>query len=133
MRLTVEPDLCQDVDAISLLHALFMARTACISKKKTCTGVFDGLYAFNNGFRIEGGGAAPVRLLASSLPDNSLRLSTFVQSLRQDADYVYADTVDTEQQSSVVRAKYAIVTGTPAATGRIRYQPPLPFLRQGLV
>ena len=47
MCLTVEPDLSQSVDAVSLLHAVFLAKTG--------GGVGPGLYAFNQGYRIVGG------------------------------------------------------------------------------
>merc|ERR1711972_968789 len=90
MKLTVEPDTNCDLDDMSLLHALYLSKTACIARQKGCTGIFDGLYAFNNGARIKGGGTAPVERMAKELPRGSLHLNCPVRTLKQNTSGVLA-------------------------------------------
>ena len=115
MRITVEPDLCEDVDAVSVLHALFLSNAG--------GGIFDGLYAFNNVLRIQGGGGEPARRLAARLAGTAGYSSSFqerVHRIKQDNASVTVYT-----SSSVIQAQRVIVTGVPSVTAKIAFEPPL--------
>lgn len=70
----MEPDLSTSVDEVSLLHALFMAKTG--------GGVLDGLYAFNNVRRIRGGGALAARKMGDEL-GGLVRYNVLVENVTQ--------------------------------------------------
>lgn len=121
VKLTVEPDLSTSVDQVSLLHALFMAKTG--------GGVFDGLYAFNNVRRIKGGGALAARRMAELLGAARVRYGALVEAVEQDAGSVSVRTAD----GQTVRGKFAVLTGAPSVVGRIGFAPPLSPAKRQLV
>lgn len=147
MKITVEPDISQDVDSISLLHAVFLAATG--------GGVFEGLFGFNNGFRIVGGGGAPAARMAAELNGNSnsgtandasntiVYYNSLVSRIVQPALLV-AQQVPTSKTTppppvqvfvnDTLRftAAHVVVTGSPSVVGKINFEPPLPPLKQQL-
>ena len=115
MRITVEPDICDDVDSISLLHALFLSNAG--------GGVFDGLYAFNNVLRIKGGGGQPAKRLAERLAKSamySLSLGDRVHRIEQNDTSVIV-----YSSGGVAKAHRVVVTGVPSVTAQIEFDPPL--------
>lgn len=74
--------------------------------------------------RFVGGAQAPARAAAAVLGDR-VHLNTPVVSVRQDDAGVYVET-----STATLVADRVVVTATPAATARIRFDPPLPAARR---
>merc|ERR1711871_807186 len=109
-----------DVDSISLLHAVFRCKTG--------GGVFDGLFGFNNGYRIVGGGAAPAAQMASSLGP----LISYNSTVTRISQTNTTATLRLQNGESIT-ARAVVVTGAPSVVGRIDFDPPLSALKQQLV
>lgn len=118
MRITVEPDLCENVDDVSLLHVLFLAKTA--------HGVFDGLYAFNNGRRIRGGGSVPALQIFQDLnrTETNMQFNTYVESIRVTTTENSSVEVRV-QDGRIFTSRHVVLTGVPSVTSRIEFDPPL--------
>ncbi|MEH1165133.1 FAD-dependent oxidoreductase [Micromonospora sp. CPCC 205539] len=113
--------LAAGADEISLLQLLFYLRSG---------GGTGRLLAMAGGAqqdRIVGGPPALAERMAAALPPGTLRLSAPVHAIGQDADGVAVRT-DAEH----VDADAVVVALAPTLAGRIRYEPPLPALRDGL-
>ncbi|MET8086496.1 FAD-dependent oxidoreductase [Micromonospora sp. NPDC005237] len=113
--------LATAADELSLLHLLFYLRSA------GGTGPLLGMAGGAQQDRIVGGPAALAERMAAGLPPETLRLGAAVHTIRQDADGV---TVCTD--AGPVDGDAVVVALAPALAGRIRYDPPLPALRDGL-
>jgi monoamine oxidase len=114
LRAAVRGLLTADPSEISLLHLLYLVRSA---------GGLNSLLSVEGGYqqdRISGGAQAIADGMARDLGD-AVRLASPVRSIEQDGDgvTVRADGV-------AVRARFAIMTAPPALATRIRYEPALP-------
>ncbi|WFE36017.1 FAD-dependent oxidoreductase [Micromonospora sp. WMMD975] len=106
---------------VSLLHLLFYLRSG---------GGADALLGMAGGAqqdRIVGGPAALAQRMADALPPARLRLDAPVDAVAQDRDGVRVRAGDETHRGDAV-----VVALAPALAGRIRYDPPLPALRDGL-
>ncbi len=113
--------LATGADEISLLQLLFYLRSG------GGTAVLLGMAGGAQQDRIVGGPPALAERMASALPPGTLRLAEPVRAIGQDADGV---TVRTD--TGRVDGDAVVVALAPALAGRIRYDPPLPPLRDGL-
>ncbi|MEU7614171.1 FAD-dependent oxidoreductase [Micromonospora sp. NPDC049204] len=113
--------LATGADELSLLHLLFYLRSA------GGTGPLLGMAGGAQQDRIVGGPPALAERMAAALPPGTLTFATPVRSIQQSIDGVTAWT-DTGR----VAADAVVVALPPALAGRIRYDPPLPVLRDGL-
>jgi monoamine oxidase len=106
---------------VSLLQLLFYLRSG------GGTGLLLGMAGGAQQDRILGGPAALAERLAAALPAGTLRLDAAVRAIEQDAGGVAVCT-DVER----VAGDAVVVAVAPTLAGRIRYDPPLPALRDGL-
>ncbi|MCX5065312.1 FAD-dependent oxidoreductase [Micromonospora lupini] len=113
--------LATGADEVSLLHLLFYLRGA------GGTGPLLGMAGGAQQDRIVGGPPALAERMAAGLPPGTLRLGAAVHAIAQDSHGV---TVCTD--SGRVEGDAVVVALPPALAGRIRYDPPLPPLRDGL-
>ncbi|MEV0211974.1 FAD-dependent oxidoreductase [Micromonospora sp. NPDC050695] len=113
--------LATGADEVSLLHLLFYLRSA------GGTGPLLGMAGGAQQDRIVGGPPLLAERMAAALPPGALTLAAPVRTIGQSVDGVTAWT-DTGR----VDADAAVVAVPPALAGRIRYDPPLPALRDGL-
>ncbi|WCN78934.1 flavin monoamine oxidase family protein [Micromonospora sp. LH3U1] len=113
--------LATSADELSLLHLLFYLRSA------GGTGPLLGMAGGAQQDRIVGGPPALAERMAAALPPGTLTLATPVRAIEQTIDGVTAWT-DTGR----VDGDAMVVALAPALAGRIRYDPPLPALRDGL-
>jgi monoamine oxidase len=114
-----------ETSELSLLHFLFYLRS---------NDMFDNLLGTRGGAqdrRVVGGTHLISERMADDLRqdlgDDSIQLGTPVHGIRQDDHGVTVSFAGGE-----VSGRYAIVTLPPALAGRLRYDPPLPALRDGL-
>ncbi|MEV0003645.1 FAD-dependent oxidoreductase [Micromonospora sp. NPDC050980] len=108
-------------DEVSVLQMLFYLRSG------GGTGSLLGMAGGAQQDRIVGGPAALARRMAAALPPERLRLGAPVDAIAQDAAGVRVRAGD-----EVHAGDAAVVALAPALAGRIRYDPPLPALRDGL-
>ncbi|MEU8082088.1 FAD-dependent oxidoreductase [Micromonospora sp. NPDC049101] len=113
--------LATGADELSLLHLLFYLRSA------GGTGPLLGMAGGAQQDRIVGGPAALAERMAAALPPGTLTLAAPVRAIEQTVDGATAWT-DTGR----VDGDAVVVALAPALAGRIRYDPPLPPLRDGL-
>ncbi|SBT66249.1 monoamine oxidase [Micromonospora sediminicola] len=113
--------LAASPDEVSLLQLLFYLRSG------GGTGSLLGMAGGAQQDRIVGGPAALAERMAAALPSGSVRLAAPVDAIVQDACGVRVRAGDEAH-----RADAAVVALAPALAGRIRYDPPLPALRDGL-
>jgi monoamine oxidase len=106
---------------VSLLQLLFYLRSG--GGTRSLLGMAGGAQQD----RIVGGPAALAERLAAALPPGSLSLGTPVTAVGQDAGGVRVRT-----DRATLAADAVVVALAPALAGRIRYDPPLPALRDGL-
>ena len=102
--------------SISLLHALFLSNAG--------GGIFDGLYAFNNVFRIEGGGMSPAVKMSRLLPESLVSMS-FEDMVYKIEDVQESAQVRVHSSKGITSGKYVVVTGVPSVTAKIVFEPPL--------
>nr|WP_244295847.1 FAD-dependent oxidoreductase [Micromonospora orduensis] len=113
--------LATGADEVSLLHLLFYLRSA------GGTGPLLGMAGGAQQDRIVGGPPLLAERMAAALPPGALSLATPVRTIEQSVDGV---TVCTD--TGRVDGDAVVVAVAPALAGRIRYDPPLPALRDGL-
>ncbi|WP_444947163.1 flavin monoamine oxidase family protein [Micromonospora ureilytica] len=113
--------LATGADELSLLHLLFYLRSA------GGTGPLLGMAGGAQQDRIVGGPPALAERMATALPPGALTLAAPVRAIEQTVDGATAWT-DTGR----VDGDAVVVALAPALAGRIRYDPPLPPLRDGL-
>ena len=113
--------LATGADELSLLHLLFYLRSA------GGTGPLLGMAGGAQQDRIVGGPPALAERMAAALPPGALTLAAPVRAIEQTLDGATAWT-DTGR----VDGDAVVVALAPALAGRIRYDPPLPPLRDGL-
>ncbi len=122
MRATVRGLLTADPSEISLLHLLYLIRSA--------KGGLNGLLSVEGGYqqdRLSGGAQAMANLMASELGD-AVRLRSPVTAIEQDAEGVTV-----RGEAVAVRATRAVITIPPALATRIAYEPQLPRDRAQLL
>ncbi|WP_089154251.1 flavin monoamine oxidase family protein [Micromonospora sp. NBS 11-29] len=108
-------------DEVSLLHLLFYLRSG--GGTRSLLGAAGGAQQD----RIVGGPAALAQRMADALPPGRVRLGAAVDAIAQDRDGVRV-----RAGGETHRGDAAVVALAPALAGRIRYDPPLPALRDGL-
>ncbi|MFG1673659.1 flavin monoamine oxidase family protein [Micromonospora sp. NPDC049282] len=113
--------LAASPDEVSLLQMLFYLRSG------GGVGSLLGMAGGAQQDRIVGGPAALARRMAAALPPERLRLRSPVDAIAQDAGGVRV-----HAGGEVHRGDAVVVALAPALAGRIRYDPPLPALRDGL-
>lgn len=113
--------LATGADEVSLLHLLFYLRGA------GGTGSLLGMAGGAQQDRIVGGPPALAERMAAGLPAGTLRLGTAVRAVAQDAHGVTVYT-----NVGRVEGDAVVVALAPTLAARIRYDPPLPPLRDGL-
>ncbi|WP_406070037.1 flavin monoamine oxidase family protein [Micromonospora sp. NBC_01638] len=113
--------LATGADELSLLHLLFYLRSA------GGTGPLLGMAGGAQQDRIVGGPPALAERMAAALPPGTLTLATPVRAIAQTIDGVTAWT-----NTGRVDGDAVVVALAPALASRIRYDPPLPALRDGL-
>uniref|UniRef100_UPI00157C0A21 flavin monoamine oxidase family protein n=1 Tax=Micromonospora maritima TaxID=986711 RepID=UPI00157C0A21 len=113
--------LAASPDEVSLLQLLFYLRSG--GGTRSLLGMAGGAQQD----RIVGGPAALAERMAAALPPGTLRLAAPADAIIQDASGVRVRAGDEAH-----RADAAVVALAPALAGRIRYDPPLPALRDGL-
>ncbi|GAB3934130.1 flavin monoamine oxidase family protein [Micromonospora vulcania] len=113
--------LATGANEISLLHVLFYLRSGGGTRSLL------GMAGSAQQDRIVGGPPALAERMAAALPPGTLRLNAPVYAIGQDAHGVLVRT-DTEG----VEGDAVVVALAPALAGRIRYDPALPALRDGL-
>jgi monoamine oxidase len=106
---------------ISLLQMLFYLRSG--GGTTAMLGMVDGAQQD----RIVGGPGVLADALAAALGPDTVRLGAPVESISQDHEGVTVRTND-----EALTAEAVVVALAPALAGRIRYDPPLPALRDGL-
>ncbi|WP_308210802.1 FAD-dependent oxidoreductase [Micromonospora sp. A3M-1-15] len=113
--------LAASADEVSLLQMLFYLRSG------GGTGLLLGMAGGAQQDRIVGGPAALAERLAAALPADCLRLGAAVDGIVTDPAGVRV-----HAGGEVHRGDAVVVAVAPALAGRIRYDPPLPALRDGL-
>ncbi|MFI5833483.1 flavin monoamine oxidase family protein [Micromonospora sp. NPDC051300] len=113
--------LAASPDEVSMLQMLFYLRSG------GGAGSLLGMAGGAQQDRIVGGPAALARRMADALPPGRLRLGAPVDAIAQDACGVRVRAGDEVHAGDAV-----VVALAPALAGRIRYDPPLPALRDGL-
>jgi len=116
------PGLSDAPNRVSMLHALFLAKTG--------GGLIEGLTGFNNGYRIaEGGGEAARRMIKQLGEVVNLKSAVRAISHHQDSDRLTVTTLD----GRTFDADKVLVTGSPLGVRRIAFDPPLPHATQRLL
>lgn len=121
LRATVRGLLTADPSEISLLHLLYLTRSA---------GGLSTLLSVEGGYqqdRISGGAQTMANIMAADLGD-AIRCNSPVTAIDQDGDGVIV-----RSASGDVRARYAVVTTPPALAARIAFDPPLPQAKAHLL
>ncbi|MEX2247290.1 MAG: flavin monoamine oxidase family protein [Dehalococcoidia bacterium] len=121
LRAAVRGLLTADPSEISLLHLLYLVRSA---------GGLNELLSIEGGYqqdRLTGGAQAIADRMARDLGD-AVHLEAAVSDIEQDQDGVTV-----KGATVTVRAKRAVVTAPPALAARLRYDPPLPADRAQLL
>ncbi|MFI2710966.1 flavin monoamine oxidase family protein [Micromonospora sp. NPDC018662] len=113
--------LAASPDEVSLLQMLFYLRSG------GGVGSLLGMAGGAQQDRIVGGPAALAQRMVAALPPGRLRLDAPVDAIVQDASGVRV-----LAGGQVHRGDAVVVAVAPALAGRIRYDPPLPALRDGL-
>ncbi|MFD6692567.1 flavin monoamine oxidase family protein [Micromonospora aurantiaca (nom. illeg.)] len=113
--------LAASPDEVSLLHMLFYLRSG------GGTGSLLRMAGGAQQDRMAGGPAALAERMAAALPPGSLCLRAPVDGAAQDGDGVRV-----RAGGETYRGDAVVVALAPTLAGRIRYDPPLPPLRDGL-
>ena len=87
--------------------------------------MIDGLFAFNNVKRLRSGGSAPALKMAEDLGPR-VTYGMTVARVQQDNNSVEVVAASGERW----RAKYAVLTGAPSVLKRLKFEPPLPKLKE---
>lgn len=120
-RVACEAVLAAEATDVSLLHALFYARSG--TDLETLLSTDRGAQQD----RIVGGSVRVSEVLAEGLGD-AVRLGKVVAGVAQTHDAVTVTTRDGE----ALRARHVVVTLPPTLAGRLDYEPPLPAWRDQL-